>query len=256
MKNILKRFIAYLIDMLIVVTLTQLISNTTLFNPNLNKYQKYSKEYSEITEKTSKFAIQIQKYYQDSKITEKEYNKLIKDHPSYEELLKKYYKDGNLTEKNYVKLIKEASIEYQKLANDLSYKIEKNSISQMIIYIIIAILYFTVFNYLTNGQTLGKKVLHLRIVSTTDDKKVPIVSYIIRSTIMYEIIYYLARLSTILILDKSQYLEVTRIIYTIQNSLTIAIIAFIIIRSDGRGLHDIIAKTKVITYNKNENKSL
>ena len=50
MKNILKRFIAYLIDMLIVVTLTQLISNTTLFNPNLNKYQKYSKEYSEITE--------------------------------------------------------------------------------------------------------------------------------------------------------------------------------------------------------------
>ncbi len=255
MKKIFKRLIAYLIDMLIIVTLTQLISNTTLFNPNLNKYQKYSKEYNEITERTSSFVLQLQKYYQDSTISEKEYNKLINKYPTYEEVLNKYYKDNKLTEKNYVKLMEEITSDYQQKANNLSYQIEKNSISQMFIYLIVTILYFVGFNYLTNGQTLGKKIFGLKIISI-DNHKVSIVSYLIRSIIMYEIIYYLIRLITIFILNKTQYLEMTRIIYMIQNALDFIIVAFMIIRSDGRGLHDILAKTKVITCDKNKNEAL
>lgn len=250
MYRIFKRVAAYIIDMLIIVILTNLLSNTTLLNKNLNKYQKYYKEYSNITEKTSSYVIDIQKYYKDKKITEEEYNKLLKKYPEQQETLDKYYKDNKLTEKNYNKLIKKTADKFQKEANKLSYKLEKNSISQMIIYIVLTILYFVIFNYYTEGQTLGKKILNIKIVNNNESKKLKISNYLIRATLMYQLIYYIARLSTISFLNQENYITFTRVIYNLQNTLDFAIVAFILIRNDGRGLHDILAKTKVISYKK------
>ena len=129
---------------------------------------------------------------------------------------------------------------------------EKNSIPQMIISIIITLLYFIGFNYITNGQTLGKKLLRLKIVNI-DNEKISILNYTIRTLIMYETASNLIKLIMILILSKNNYLEATSVVYTIQNVLDIAIIATVILRSDGRGLHDLLAKTKVLAYDKTGN---
>ena len=55
--------------------------------------------------------------------------------------------------------------------------------------------YFIAFNKYTNGQTLGKKVMRLKIVNSKDiDAKVPIWSYLVRAIILYQPIYYLVKL--------------------------------------------------------------
>ena len=145
MKKTWKRFLAYIIDMLLIISLTQCLSSTTLLNPNLDNYQKYSKEYNKIYTETSSFLIQLQNLYQDKKITQEEYDKLIKKHPTYEEILKENYKNNELSEKNYNKIINQVSKTFTNKTSKLYYLIEKNSISEMIIYTVLTLLYFIGF---------------------------------------------------------------------------------------------------------------
>lgn len=247
MYKLWKRFSAYIIDILIVTLLTQCLAGTTLLNKNLNNYQKYSKEYNELYTNYIEFTKQLTKYYQDSKLTEKEYNKLVTSYPIYEENLKKYYQNNNLTEKNYNKLIDEITDKYKEEYPKLYYLVEKNSISEMIIYLVIAILYFVVFNYFTNGQTLGKKITGLKIVDQYNNRKrVSMKRYLIRMLPMYQIFYYITRLISIMFLSQNKYIELTTISYYIQGFLEILILSFILFRHDGRGLHDILDKTQVM----------
>ena len=157
MSKLVKRIFAYIIDILIITILTQCLSNTTIFNPNLNKYEKYQKESTTEYSNYLSFISNLQNYYKDNKLTEKEYNKLIKDNPTYENTINSYYKNNKLTEKNYTKLVNKVTKEYTEKAKKLNYKVEKNSISEKIIYLLFVFLYFVGFNYITNGETLGKK---------------------------------------------------------------------------------------------------
>ena len=241
-----KRIIAYLIDILMITILTQSLASTTILNPTRNNYQKYTKDYNEKYTEFANFTIQLQKYYEDSTLTKEEYNKLIKKYPTYEEKLNKYYKEEKISEKDYTKLLKEISKDYSKTSNKIYYKIEKNSIFEMIIYLILTTLYFVGFNMITNGQTLGKKLLHLKIVSTSNEKeKVPMTSYIIRTVLMYQVIYYVVRLIGILTLNQANYIKITSTAYYIQSILDFLILTFIIVRQDKRGIHEILSKTKV-----------
>ena len=254
MSKIIKRFCAYILDILIVMLITQSLASTTIFNPKLNSYQKYNKQYIKEYQKYITIIYDIQKDYEDKSLTTEEYNKLIENHPDYEKKLKKYYSNDKLTKKNYNKLIKELGKDYEKSSSKIYYLIEKNSIYEFIIYLIVTFLYFVGFNYLTNGQTLGKKITKLKIVSQDDNKKaVPITSYIIRTVLMYQTIYYLVRLISIPFLSQSKYISVTSTAYSIQNILDFIIITFILIRKDGYGLHDILAKTKVVKAQKKKN---
>ena len=132
----------------------------------------------------------------------------------------------------------------------MAYKIAKNSSISSAIYIIVTILYFGIFNLVTDGQTLGKKIFKLKIVSSvSDDSKPNIVSYLIRSVLLYNTIYYLVSLIGIYTLNKENYYLVTNIVYQIQYYIQIIIICMVMLRTDGRGLHDILAKTKVISIN-------
>lgn len=251
MSKIWKRLVAYLIDLLIITMLSQGLASTTVLNPNINKYQKYNKEYNEKYITYANFTIQLQKYYQDNKLTDEEYNKLIEKYPTYENNLKKYYQENKLTKKNYKKLIKVVTKNYAKEANDIYYKIEKTSTPEFIIYLVLTFLYFVGFNYITNGQTLGKKIMKLKIVNINHEQsKVSIINYIIRTIPMYQTLYYIIRLIGIYTLNKQMYLDITSKAYYIQTILEFLIITCMIIRIDGRGLHDILAKTRVAMYNR------
>ena len=253
MYKLWKRICAYIIDVLIITMITQSLSNTTILNPNLNKYQKYQKEYTTAYNEFIGLITQLQKDYEDKKLTEEEYNKLIDSYPLYENKINKYYQNQTLTKKNFNKLINSIAKQYTDKSSKLYFLVEKNSISEIVIYLILTLLYFIGFNYLTDGQTLGKKITHLKIVSNIDKhQKVSLISYLIRALLMYQVIYYLMRLVCILCLKESQYLQITSFIYYVQNTLDFIIIMFILIRKDKRGLHDILANTKVIQLDKKE----
>ena len=250
MKTILNRVFAYAVDLLILLLVSSILTNISFLNPQLKNYNKYYGQLSDYAKEYNSFISDLEKYYKDGELSEKNYTKLIENHKKYEENLSKYYEDSKLSKKEYKKLEGEVEKDYQKKYEDLAYKIAKNSSISSAIYIIVTILYFGIFNLVTDGQTLGKKIFKLKIVSSvSDDSKPNIVSYLIRSVLLYNTIYYLVSLIGIYTLNKENYYLVTNIVYQIQYYIQIIIICMVMLRTDGRGLHDILAKTKVISIN-------
>lgn len=250
MKTILNRVFAYAVDLLILLLVSSILTNISFLNPQLKNYSKYYGQLSDYAKEYNSFISDLEKYYKDGELSEENYTKLIENHKKYEENLSRYYEDSKLSKKEYKKLESEVEKDYQKKYEDLAYKIAKNSSISSAIYIIVTILYFGIFNLVTDGQTLGKKLFKLKIVSSvSDDSKPNIVSYLIRSVLLYNTIYYLVSLIGIYILNKENYYLVTNIVYQIQYYIQIIIICMVMLRADGRGLHDILAKTKVISIN-------
>ena len=250
MKTILNRVFAYAVDLLILLLVSSILTNISFLNPQLKNYNKYYGQLSDYAKEYNSFISDLEKYYKDGELSEENYTKLIENHKKYEENLSKYYEDSKLSKKEYKKLESEAELDYQKKYEDLAYKIAKNSSISSAIYIIVTILYFGIFNLITDGQTLGKKLFKLKIVSSgSDDSKPNIVSYLIRSVLLYNTIYYLVSLIGIYTLNKENYYLVTNIVYQIQYYIQIIIICMVMLRADSRGLHDILAKTKVISIN-------
>ena len=250
MKTILNRVFAYAVDLLILLLVSSILTNISFLNPQLKNYNKYYGQLSDYAKEYNSFVSDLEKYYKDGELSEENYTKLIENHKKYEENLSKYYEDSKLSKKEYKKLESEVEKDYQKKYEDLAYKIAKNSSISSAIYIIVTILYFGIFNLITDGQTLGKKLFKLKIVSSgSDDSKPNIVSYLIRSVLLYNTIYYLVSLIGIYTLNKENYYLITNIVYQIQYYIQIIIICMVMLRNDGRGLHDILAKTKVISIN-------
>ena len=251
MKKILKRIGAYFIDMMVVMLITQCLSGVPFINKQLDTYNKYYQEYSNALKEYSEFKLELQNSFKDEKITEKEYNKIIKISDDYKQEIKKFYDDKKITKKEYKTINKNMDNHYLKIYKKLYSKVEKNSICYFIIYLITTIFYFVFFNYYTNGETLGKKIFHLKIVNNKDNnKKVSILSYIIRAIFLYQPIYYIIKLICVMTLNGNDYYSVTSIVYDIQYYLQFIIILTVMIKMDGRGLHDLLAGTRVASYNR------
>lgn len=255
MRKLFKRFIAYFIDMLVVTLIVQSLSGIPQINRQLDDYNKYQNDYLETYSELALFKLDLNKYYKDDEeLTSKEYDSLVKDHEGYVDVLNKYYIDNKLVKDNYDKLNKEIDNNYQKEYKDIYYKMEENSVVQFIIYLLVVFLYFVGFNKYTNGQTLGKKLTRLKIVNSNDENKdVPWWSYVVRILLLYQPIYYIVRLVCISFMNSNMYYDVTSMLFNIQGYLELIIISMIIIRIDGRWLHDILARTRVAMYDRNGN---
>lgn len=136
--------------------------------------------------------------------------------------------------------------EYLEKVNDISYVINKETVSTSIVTVVLTTIYFVVVAYYMEGQTLGKKIMKLKVVST-DDNKLSMNKLLVRSLIVDSILMNIISILTILLMTKSMYLQTYDTITTIFGAIYIVIFSMILFREDGRGLHDIIAKTKVIS---------
>lgn len=251
MKKIGKRFLAYIIDMMVVLVIAQSISGIPFLNKKLNQYTSYYNEYTALVEQYTKFKTQLKNDFDDEKITLKEYQKLVDDYPSYQDVLDTYYQDEAITSKEYKKIVTKIDSDYEKEYKRLFYQIEKNSTTYFIVYLIVIFGYFVLFNKFTNGQTLGKKLCRLKIVNAKDSREdVSILAFLIRALVLYQPIYYLVKLIGIYCLSSSHYYTVTSIVYDFQYYLECIIVIMILIRADGRGLHDLLAKTRVMAISK------
>lgn len=249
MKKLFRRVFAYLIDMMVVILIAQCISGIPLINRQLDAYNKSYDDYEELYEDYANFKIDLSKSFEDKELTEDEYNDLIEEHEDYVDTLNKYYKDSALTEKNYDKLNEVIDKEYIEEYKNIYFKIEKNSVCYMVIYLIVVFAYFVGFNMITKGQTLGKKLTRLRIVNSKDvNKKVAVWSYIVRALILYQPIYYIVKLIGVNFMGINTYYEVTSVIYNIQGYLEMLILVMLMMRTDGRGPQDMLAMTRVALF--------
>lgn len=250
MNKLFKRFIAYTIDMMVILIVAQSLSGIPQINKQLNDYNKYSKEYYEVLENYIYFKDYLENDL-DKELTEEKYNELLEECPEYKEIIDKRYEKESITEDEYKELAKEADNIYNKISVDKAYKVEKNNILYFCLYIIAVIAYFVGFNKYTGGQTLGKKLTRLKIVNNSDNsKEVSIWSYIVRMLIVYQPINYLIKIVGVIFLDMNVYFDVTSFVSTIQSYIEILVIVVAMIRVDGRGIHDILANTRVIAYDR------
>ena len=163
--------------------------------------------------------------------------------PTFDEYYKTYDESmemiNNTNEENIFKLLE--SEEYS-LAN---YNLAKYSVSISIISIIVYLGYFVGFQKWNKNQTLGKKLFNIEVASieNTDVKWWQI---LLREIIIYNLIAEILYVILILFLNVNSYFMISNIILAISSLIFLINVILILFRKDGRGLHDLLAKTIVV----------
>lgn len=125
------------------------------------------------------------------------------------------------------------------------YQIDKHQMPLYIINIFYIIIYFIFIPFVTKGQTIGKKIMHIKI-SMNDDSLITISSLTKRSFITTGILISLILIIMIHFIPSNLYFYMVSIFAFIQVLLVIISGFMVIYRRDKKGAQDIIGLTKIM----------
>lgn len=186
------RFIAFIIDMVIVSVIS--MSIMFLFPENKN-YKEYLEEYQS-----------VQVDYTEKKISDKEYlNKSV----------------------------------------DMIYDLDYSNVPTLVVELVVYILYFMIFQYYNKGQTLGKKLMKIKVVSTKGDKLI-LNQVAVRALIIDSVFIDLSILIVLLFVSRDYYFYIKAVIMAVKYLLLMAALVMALFRKDGKGLHDLLGNTQVV----------
>lgn len=135
--------------------------------------------------------------------------------------------------------------EYNEKVIYYNFELSKLSSISNTIYMIIFLSYFVGINCLYEGQTIGKKIMNIKIVSE-NNIKINGWIYLLRTLLITGIFStFLLTIST-MILNKEIYYSFSYIIGLIQYIFQLVVCISILLNKNGKGLHDVICKTKVV----------
>lgn len=126
--------------------------------------------------------------------------------------------------------------------NNLNYEISKATYLNSIVGIVIYILYFVVYQSYNNGQTFGKKWLKLQVCKE-NGTSLGINDLLLRALIPYGLFINILSLILLLVLNKSMYISISGLISNVH--LFVIVGTLILMAFKNKGLHDMLAKTKV-----------
>lgn len=128
--------------------------------------------------------------------------------------------------------------------NDITYQLSKETVMSSLVTITTYILYFVVFPVYNKGQTLGKKIMKLKMKNISGTE-LTINNMLFREMILHSILINIISTILVMILNKENFIISNYILSCIQMIFFVIILMMIVIRNDGRGLHDIIGNTIV-----------
>ena len=128
---------------------------------------------------------------------------------------------------------------------DIMYDINKASFNNNLVYLVICVGYFLIFQFLNKGATIGKKIMHIRVVSN-DGGDAGFVQMFIRTSIINEIIPISMLLILVMVSSGGLFFIFYSMISVIENIFVIICIFMILYRSDKLALHDMMSKSMVI----------
>lgn len=159
--------------------------------------------------------------------------------PTMDEYSKMYDEYVKYTEK-----LDSVDLNSQELV-DMNYQLSKSGIYISIINIVVTFLYFSIFQYFNKGQTIGKKLCKVKVTSINNE--VPkFYQILLRTLIINSIFISTLLILSLCILSKSAYNTCSQVLQVVDMILVFSSIIMILFRKDGRGLHDLVANTKVV----------
>ena len=203
-----KRVVAYVIDMFVVLLLSSMI--VYIINGGNNRDAAYFDNLRILNEKV--------------KVTEEKYKKEEITKEEYDELYKEYLKESD----------------------DLYYNNVVDTVDVSIATASISLVYYVILCYFCHGITLGKYIMKLRIVSA-NDKELNLGHYLIRGLLVNLILSNLINITFVYSMSKETFLSIYPKLSSALSIFLLVTILFIMYREDGRGLHDLLSNTKVIS---------
>lgn len=164
------------------------------------------------------------------------------------EVINPYYDKYLDSYEEYQEVITSEDIEskiYSSEFKEIFKNINKYGSISSIISISCYLLYFVGFQKWNKNQTVGKKLMKIKVVSK-DSKDVKLWQYLLRSIIVYNLLFNLLIVIESFILSSSLFFTISIITSIIGYVVTDVCVLMIIIRKDNLGLHDYLSKTEVV----------
>ena len=139
------------------------------------------------------------------------------------------------------------SLEYYNQYGILSHSLDKEMFLSSLLNFVLLIGAFVIIPHYNKGQTIGKKLLKIKLVK--DEGELGINDLIIRNVITNGFAYTLIGLTIMFLVNDSVYFITISILSFIQFLLVITSVFMVLYRHDKKGLQDIICKTSVIEEN-------
>ena len=142
--------------------------------------------------------------------------------------------------------MEEYLVEYK----DILYDYQKENVLQSGISVALTIAYFVVFQYMNKGQTIGKKILNIRVVDKKSKKSISILKGLLRSFIVFSVVSGTCCILFLYIFNRDTYVISYSALLFLEAIFTIVTMILVLYKKDGRGLHDMMANTIVIKEKK------
>lgn len=160
-----------------------------------------------------------------------------------------YKEKYNEVYKEYSNLASKTEVSNKDELIELNYEVYKYKTFSNIYGAAVILIYFGVIQYALKGQTIGKKIMKLRVVANKD-KKLKIWNYLLRIIILNNVLFTLINTVAVYLTKGLTFYYITYIISTLTSLMYMLNLMMIMFRRDGRGIHDYIAGTKVINITK------
>lgn len=134
--------------------------------------------------------------------------------------------------------------EYMDSTAPITYRIDKENFIFSVVGIVVYILYYVVFQYKNNGQTLGKKLMGIKVEK--ENGEISINDFIFRSFIVNSVLFNMLILVFLFTTKDTTYISLVGILGMIQFIVMIVSACMIIFRKDKKSLQDVITNTKVV----------
>lgn len=129
----------------------------------------------------------------------------------------------------------------------LSYKIARNNGGLSLTMIVVNVLYFIVFQLYNKGQTIGKSLFKIRVIS--NDGELEMNQMLFRGLIANSILMELISFAIMLFCKNDVYFYCVGVIEIMQYLIMFVSMIMILNHKDGRALHDKVVNTSVIRVN-------
>ena len=139
--------------------------------------------------------------------------------------------------------------EYVNQLVDINYDIAKQTGIITLVSIAISLLYYVLYVYKNDGQSIGKKMMKIRIQKKDKDKELTMNDLLFRTMILQGTLVSIIGFCTILFLDKDTYLATNSVLNLIQYSILRISFFLVAFTKERQGLHDMVAKTEVVCTN-------